>query len=121
MSLPQTLPALLRRAVQRWPDRVAWAFDEHSESLTFTDIDVRSDPLAQRLADNGIRPADHVAVMLDNMPAFPLAWLAITKLGAAIVPVNTGYRRYDASRLLAHSRARLALITDSHAELLQEI
>jgi len=33
MSLPQTLPALLRRAVQRWPDRLAWIFDEHGGSL----------------------------------------------------------------------------------------
>jgi len=121
MSLPQTLPALLRRAVQLWPDRVAWVFDEHGESLTFTDVDVRSDALAQLLADNGIRHGDHVAVIADNAPAFPLAWLAITKLGAAMVPVNTSYRRYDAARLLADSQARLALVTDRHAELLRRI
>ncbi len=121
MTLPQTLPALLRRAVQRWPDKTAWIFDEHGESLTFTDIDVRSDALAQLLTDNGIRRGDHVAVMLDNTPAFPLAWLAITKLGAAMVPVNTGYRRYDATRLLAHSQARLVLTDDRHAELLRQI
>ena len=121
MTLPQTLPALLRRAVQRWPDRIAWVFDERGESLTFTDIDVRSDALALVLADNGIRRGDHVAVMLDNTPAFPLAWLAITKLGAAMVPVNTGYRRYDATRLLAHSQARLVLADDRHAQLLRQI
>ena len=82
---------------------------------------MRSDALAQQLAGYGIGPGDHVAVMLDNAPAFPLAWLAITKLGAAIVPVNTNYRRYDATRLLAHSQARLALARGSHAELLRTI
>jgi carnitine-CoA ligase len=121
MTLPETLPALLRRAVQRWPDRVAWVFDERGESLTFTDIDVRSDSLARLLAHSGIRRGDHVAVMLDNVPAFPLAWLAITKLGAAMVPVNTGYRRYDATRLLAHSEARLVLTDERHAELLRQL
>jgi crotonobetaine/carnitine-CoA ligase len=121
MSFPETLPALLRRAVRRWPDRVAWIFDEHGESLTFSDVDVRSDALAQLLAGYGIRQGDHVAVMLDNAPTFPLTWLAITKLGAAIVPVNTSYRRYDATRLLAHSQARLALTNDRHAELLRTI
>lgn len=121
MSLPQTLPALLRRAVQRWPDRVAWVFDDRGESLTFADVDVRSDALAQALTNNGIRRGDHVAVMLDNTPAFPLAWLAIAKLGAAMVPVNTSYRRYDATRLLAHSQARLVLADDRHAELLRQI
>ncbi len=121
MNLPRTLPALLRRAVERWPDRIAWIFDEHGESLTFTDIDVRSDALAERLAGHGIGPGDRVAVMLDNSPEFPLAWLAITKLGAAIVPVNTSYRRYDATRLLVHSQPRLALARGSHAELLRTI
>ena len=100
---------------------MAWIFDEHGESLTFTDVDVRSDALARLLAQRGIGPGDHVAVMLDNAPAFPLAWLAITKLGAAMVPVNTSYRRYDATRLLEHSQARLALADDSHAELLGSI
>lgn len=121
MSLPQTLPALLNRAVRLWPDRVAWVFDEHGESLTFTDVDARSDALARLLANNGVRQGDHVAVVLDNAPTFPLAWLAITKLGAAMVPVNTSYRRYDAARLLAHSQARLALVDNSHAELLRKI
>ena len=121
MSLPQTLPALLRRAAQLWPDRVAWVFDEPGESLTFADVAARSDALAQFLVENGIRQGDHVAVMLDNVPAFPLAWLAITKLGAVMVPVNTKYRRYDAVHVLAHSQARLALANDTHAELLREI
>jgi crotonobetaine/carnitine-CoA ligase len=121
MSLPQTLPGLLRRAVELWPDRVAWVFDATGESLTFADVDARSDALAHLLAGHGIGPGDHVAVMLDNTPAFPLAWLAITKLGAAMVPVNTSYRRYDATRQLAHSRARLALAGDRHVELLRTI
>lgn len=121
MSLPQTLPGLLRRAAEQWPDRVAWTFDEHGESLTFADVDLRSDALARMLADNGIRQGDHVAVMLDNEPAFPLAWLAITKLGAAMVPVNTNYRRYDAAHLLAHSRARLAVTNETYSQLLREV
>jgi crotonobetaine/carnitine-CoA ligase len=121
MSLPQTLPGLLRRAVELWPDRVAWVFDEHGESMTFADVAARSDTLARFLDDQGIRPGDHVAVMVDNSPAFPLSWLAITKSGAAMVPINTRYRRYDAAHVLAHSQARLALTTDRYAEQLRDI
>jgi carnitine-CoA ligase len=121
MSLPRTLPALLGRAVQLWPDRVAWVFDEHGESLSFADVAMRSDALAEFLADNGMRQGDHVAVMVDNAPAFPLAWLAITKLGAAMVPVNTRYRSYDAAHVLAHSQARVALTTKNYAQLLREV
>jgi carnitine-CoA ligase len=121
MSLPETLPGLLQRAARLWPDRVAWIFDEHGETLTFADVEARSNSVARLLADHGIQPGDHVAVMVDNCPSFPLAWLAITKLGAAMVPVNTNYRRYDAAQLLAHSQARLALATDHHAQLLRAV
>ena len=121
MTLPRTLPGLLRRAVELWPDRIAWVFDENGESLTFADVAARSDALAAFLTENGVRRGDHVAVMVDNSPAFPLAWLAVTKLGAAMVPINTRYRHYDAAHVLAHSQACLALANNTHAELLREI
>lgn len=121
MNRPQTLPGLVRRAAEVWPERVAWLFDERGESLTFADVDARTDALARLLTDNGIGPGDHVAVMLDNTPAFPLAWLAITKLGAALVPVNINYRRHDATHVLAHSQASLVLTNDKYADLLREI
>ena len=34
--------------------------------------------------------------MLGNEPEFPLAWLALARLGAAMVPLNVRYRSADA-------------------------
>jgi crotonobetaine/carnitine-CoA ligase len=69
----------------------------------------------------GIVPGDVVAVMLPNRAHFPLAWLALSKIGATMVPVNVFYKRADAGYLLAHSEARAVLTTEAHAPLLREI
>jgi crotonobetaine/carnitine-CoA ligase len=116
-----TLVSLVRRAARRWPDRVAWTFDETGQELTFSDVDRRSDELAEMLAVLGIEAGDRVAVMMDNRPEFPLSWLAIVKLGAAMVPVNNRYRQYDATHVLAHSQARVVLTSAHHLSLLGDV
>ena len=101
---PGTLVAALRHAAAAWPDRVAWTFDPGGE-FTFADVDRRSAGFARALADRGVRPGDRIAVMITNQPAFPLTWLALARLGAVMVPVNTRYQTADAAHVLRTSAA----------------
>ena len=68
-----------------------------------------------------MRPGDRVAVLAANRPVFPLAWLAITKAGACMVPVNPAYRDADALHLLVHAEVRLAITDGERAELLRRL
>lgn len=115
------LVALVTEAARRRPGRTAWVFDATGERLTFADVDRRSDELASALAALGTRRGDRVAVMLRNQPEFPLLWLALAKLGAALVPVNTNYRELDGEHVLAHSGARFAVTTEEFTRLLTTI
>ncbi|MEU3274758.1 AMP-binding protein [Saccharomonospora sp. NPDC006951] len=121
MSEPTHLLGLLRAAAAAWPDRDAWVFDETGQRLTFSGIDRRSDEFASAIAALGITEGDRVAVMLRNRPEFPLLWLALCKIGAVLVPVNTGYRESDGAHVLAHSGARLVVTDDEFAPLLDAI
>jgi crotonobetaine/carnitine-CoA ligase len=116
-----TLPALSRHAAAAWPDRTGLVFDETGESLTFAEIDARSDHIAAVLAARGVGPGDRVAVMLRNCPDFPLGWLGIAKAGAVMVAVNVFYKRADAGYLLSHSGARLVITSDEFIGLLTEV
>ena len=120
-GLPDTLPALVERAARLWPDQVAWTFDETGEDVTFADVDARTEQLADVLVQLGVRPGDRVAVMLDNCAHFPLCWLAISRLGAATVPVNINYQRFDARHLLVHSDVQVVLTTGRFLPLLNEL
>jgi len=115
------LPALGRHAAAAWPDRTALVFDETGETLTFAEIDARSDRIAAALAMRGVGPGDRVAVMLPNCPGFPLAWLGIAKAGATMVAVNVFYKTADAGYLLSHSGARLVITSDAFVDLLAAV
>jgi len=96
---PATLTGTVRAAAARWPDRIAWTFDP-GDRFTFADVDRLVGGYALALAERGVRAGDRVAVLLANEPAFPLTWLALAGLGAAMVPVNTRYQTADAGHVL---------------------
>ncbi|OZM70612.1 acyl-CoA synthetase [Amycolatopsis antarctica] len=121
MTAPSDLVALLGRAARTWPDRLAWVFDATGERLTFAEVDRRSGELALALGELGVAGGDRVAVMLRNVPEFPLLWLALGKIGAILVPVNTGYRELDGAHVLTHSGARFAVADAEFTELLTTI
>ncbi|WP_410655503.1 ATP-dependent acyl-CoA ligase [Amycolatopsis sp. lyj-112] len=116
-----TLVGLTTRAAAQWPDKTAWIFDATGERFTFADVDKRSTEFARALSGLGVTPGDRVAVMLRNQPEFPLLWLALAKIGAVLVPVNTGYREFDGAHVLRHSGARFAIAAEEFTGLLNKI
>ncbi|RVX47290.1 acyl-CoA synthetase (AMP-forming)/AMP-acid ligase II [Nonomuraea polychroma] len=111
--MPETIPDLLRHAASQYGRREFLRFPD--TSLTFEDADVQSDRLAGALIDKGVRPGDRVAIMMDNVPGWPLSWLAILKAGAIAVPVNVRYRAADLEHVLRDSGAVATLTTAEHA------
>ncbi|MFC1751011.1 long-chain fatty acid--CoA ligase [Pseudomonadota bacterium] len=57
-------------------------------SLTFEALDLRSDRVAAKLADTGVKKGDRIALYCINSEAFVVAYLGIVKAGATVVPVN---------------------------------
>ncbi|MGA8256854.1 MAG: AMP-binding protein [Nocardioides sp.] len=111
----------LEHAAATWPDRSAWTFEDAAGStttLTFAHVGEQSAALAATLAGLGVVPGDRVAVMIGNRPEFPLLWLALMRLGAAIVPLNVRYRSSDAAHVVADSAPRLAVCAAEHMTLL---
>jgi fatty-acyl-CoA synthase len=76
--------------VGRWrhPDRVAIVDDRGT--LTFREIHDRTDRLARALADRGVGPGSRVAVLCRNHRGPIETILAVSKLGADVVLLNTG-------------------------------
>jgi crotonobetaine/carnitine-CoA ligase len=83
-----TLTGLVQRQAEAHGEREFMAF-EHGTSLTFASLHRDSDHLARNLAGLGVGPGDRVMVMLKNRIEFMQVMLAIMKLGAIFVPVNT--------------------------------
>lgn len=121
-QLPTDLVAAVERAAATWPDRPAWTFeaaDGSTTRLTFAEVAERTAAYAAGLRSLGVGPGDRVAVMVGNEPGFPLTWLALARLGAAVVPLNVRYRSADAQHLVDDAGVRLAVTTADHRTVLE--
>ena len=58
-------------------------------TVTYGDLDTIGNKLANGLAARGVRKGTHVALMIDNKPEIVLLFIALGKLGAVSVPLNT--------------------------------
>jgi len=85
---PKTIYSLFTGAVQKYPRREAIKFGDIC--LTYSELDRRVNALASALVkDYSVKKGDRVAVLLKNNDAFPAAFLAISKIGAISVVLNT--------------------------------
>jgi fatty-acyl-CoA synthase len=107
---PSTLTELLGQATQRHPERVALV--EGGTQVTYAELTERSTRLADGLAAAGIRRGDSVAVWLPNRAEWVELVLALGRLGAIAVGVNTRYRSREVLHVLATSGA-VAMVVES--------
>ncbi|MHB1218383.1 MAG: class I adenylate-forming enzyme family protein [Alphaproteobacteria bacterium] len=111
--LPETLPALLDQAAARHPDRVIWNFFERNESYTYREARERVARTANALRALGVCKGSHVGIMTPNVGAFPITWLALARLGAVAVALNTRYTPREVDYVLRDSDADFFIVHES--------
>jgi len=89
--LPGSVSALLDEAATEAPDRIALNFFEDEEQLSYAALRRCVNRLAAGMMRRGIAHGNRVGVMLPNILALPVTWLALARLGAVMVPMNTAY------------------------------
>jgi amino acid adenylation domain-containing protein len=89
--LEKPLHELIDEQVRRTADRVAVVFDE--QSLTYGELDRRSNQLARALTKHHVRCGDLVAVYMERSVELVVALIAVLKAGAAYVPIDPEYPR----------------------------
>jgi acyl-CoA synthetase (AMP-forming)/AMP-acid ligase II len=91
----------------RFPDRTGLV-DELGE-LTFRDIDERSNALADQLARRGVGEGDGVALLARNHRGFVDATLAIAKLGANVLLLNTAFAAPQLGEVCEREGAKMVI------------
>jgi acyl-CoA synthetase (AMP-forming)/AMP-acid ligase II len=102
-----SLGELLRARAGAWPNRDLLRVE--GEALTFGGVEAISNRLAGALRAAGVAAGARVALCLPNGFEFPLAWLAVAKLGAVIVPINPQSTTRELAYFLEHSKATHAI------------
>ncbi|MES2483755.1 MAG: class I adenylate-forming enzyme family protein [Pseudomonadota bacterium] len=107
---PRTLDQLFDAVAAEFPDRPYVVTDE--QTWTYAQVKAWSERLAAGLVASGVRPGDHVAMLLANYPEFVATKLAIARAGAVAVPINFLNRRDELGYVLRQSDAVLLITMD---------
>ena len=89
----RTLLDYLADAARERPAQPALLFK--GATVTYGDLDRRSDACAAALAALGVQRGDRVALLLPNCPQFFIAELGAWKLGAIVAPLNPTYTEHE--------------------------
>lgn len=107
------LDGVTREAARRFGDRIAW--DGPGGTLTYAELNSRSDAVAGGLADVGVGPGDRVALTRASDADYLVAAAAISKVGAIVVGINPSLADVERGRLI--ESADPALVLGPHDEL----
>jgi len=99
------LSSVLAQAAAEHGNRPAVRLD--SLVLSYAELRDAAARLTSLLPSLGIEPGDRVAVMLPNVPAFPIAFYGALGAGAVVVPMNPLLKSREVSYYLSDSGAKL--------------
>jgi len=115
----ETIYGLFQETAERFPEGIAIVYlDEKIRYRALQDMVLR---LAASLLRLGIRQGDRVVLYLYNMPQTLLAWLALERLGAVVVPVAPVYSSQDLRYLVNDVGAETIFCMDSNFNYVSEI
>ncbi|BAO88333.1 class I adenylate-forming enzyme family protein [Caballeronia cordobensis] len=110
LALPESLGEFVREQAALHGDKTAAVWFERGIGMTYAEIDQAASKLADSLVRLGVRKGCHVALMLKNTPEFPLTWIALGRIGAVMVPVNTAYTHDEMNFVLTDADAQYLVI-----------
>ncbi len=120
MQFPEklTFRSLLDNSTALYSDRPALGF-VGQKPLTYEDVNHRVKKLAGMLLMQGVRKGDRVALLSQNMPNWGVSYLAITSMGAVVVPILIDFTDFEIAKILRHSEAKVIIVSEKQSYKLQ--
>lgn len=108
-----SLYTLFEEAAKVDPDRIAFSF--LTAKISWRDTLAECEALARGLEEMGVERGDRVILDLQNSPQFVLAYFAILRIDAVVVPVNPMYRQDELAHLISDSGAKVVIAAAEQA------
>ncbi len=114
-----SLVELMEAAFSQFPDRPAYKM--LGRSISYAQIDEASRALAAYLQSLGLEKGDRVAIMMPNVPQYPVAVAAVLRAGFVVVNVNPLYTPRELEHQLKDAGAKAIVIVENFAATLQQV
>jgi len=118
-DLYPSLVALLEESFRKYRGLPAYKF--MGRTVTFGQVDDASRAMAAYLQSLGLARGDRIAIMMPNVPQYPVAVAAILRAGYVVVNVNPLYTPRELEHQLKDSGAKAIFIIENFANTLQKV
>jgi len=105
---------LVVRGASLHPDRDVFVIDGHRR--TYAEMDARAQQIGRGLLALGVRPGDHVGILMPNCMDFLDVWFGASYIGAVVVPVNARFK----SRELGYVVENADLVTIFTSDIVEQ-
>jgi len=103
----QTFGKQFAETAERFPENEIMVWGDRR--ITFREAREEVDRLAKGLLRLGVKKGEKIAVWLPNVPEFLFAWIAASKIGAPLIPINTRYKASEFGYILGDCDATTLL------------
>jgi long-chain acyl-CoA synthetase len=114
----QSLVQLMEESFQKYAARPAYSF--MGKEVSYGETDSLSRAFAAYLQGLGLVKGDRVAIMMPNVPQYPVAVAAILRAGFVVVNVNPLYTPRELEHQLKDSGSKAIVIIENFAGTLQQ-
>lgn len=113
-----TLIDLFETSLSRFSDRPA--IQCFGASLSYASVGAAARDMAAWLAAQGLGKGDRVALMMPNVPAYPIAIFGVLLAGCTVVNINPLYTARELTAQLKDSGARIVVVLENFARTVAE-
>jgi len=118
VTLYPSVVALMEESFKKYAKRVAYSF--MGKDTTYAQTDSLSQAFAAYLQSLGLVKGDRVAIMMPNVPQYPVAVAAILRAGLVLVNINPLYTPRELEHQLKDSGSKAIVILENFATTLEK-
>jgi fatty-acyl-CoA synthase len=101
--------------------KLAFQMSDTGEQVTFGQLEVRANQVAQVLRSCGVRPGDHVAVLMTNQRRFLEACFGMDRAGVYYTTISTRLHSDEVAYIVKDCSAKVLIVSSALAEVIEPL
>lgn len=117
--MKQKIEELFYSIVDQYPEQIAIEYGD--QSITYRELDIRSNRVASALQDRGIGNGSYIGIFTENRMELICLILGVIKSGNAFVPFDSNYPSQRIQNMIEDVDFELFLISEVYKNMIEEI
>lgn len=113
----KTVVEIFEEQVEKTPDKIALVYE--NKSITYRELNDRSNAVAIKLREKGVKPCDFIAILAERSIEMIVGIYGIVKSGGAYVPINTEYPKERIDYILKDCKPKVILVYQAETDSLE--